>query len=166
MTFTGLDLLKGLAGYRRFALEQFGLTDQIDLINQSREVVVAWGTLSITNDIAYQNYVIKTSGFDLFQMMQAFLRGHKQSKVFLGDIMAAYVALSKLRYRNNKIRENCLTLHDLHWEFMDEMMKKEIIDNWQLHSITERKGIKSCEEFVKLLKQGSLSVDWSEKVVR
>ena len=165
INFKGDDLLRGLAGYRRFASKEFGLTDQIDLMNQAREVVVAWGTLSINNDIAYQNYIIKTSGFDLFQMTQDFLRGHKQSKVFLGDIMAAYVALSKLRYSNDDIRENCLALHDLHWEYMDEMTKKEIIDNWQLHNITERNGIKSCEEFVELLKQGSLSVDWSEKVV-
>jgi hypothetical protein len=93
-------------------------------------------------------------------------KGDKNSKIFLGDIIATYIALSKSRYSSENIRENCLVLNDLHWEFMDEMMKKDIIENWQNHNITKRDGIKSREEFIQVLKQGSLVIDWSEKAVR
>jgi hypothetical protein len=74
ITFKGKDILKGLAKFRQFAYEEFGMISDDDLIKHSRQVVVAWGTLSITNDIAYQNYIIETYGFDLFRMMQDFLR--------------------------------------------------------------------------------------------
>lgn len=162
LKFKGIDLVKGLSGFRRFAFEEFGLRNDQELLDFARQVIIAWGTLSITQDISYQNYIIEKMGFSLFQAVQDFIQGGNKAKVFLNDAIAAYVALSKNIYANGDMRKNCLNIHDLHWDFMDEVLKKEMMNGWQNHNFTKRNGIKGCDEFVEYIRNGIFDIEWCE----
>ena len=162
LRFKGLGLIKGFTSFRKFALSELDAKDDMDLFEKAKQIVVAWGTLSITNEIEYQNYIEKFSGAHVVPLMNNFISGDNKYKEFFRDAIATYIVLSKMRYDAENVRNNRLTLHDLHWDFMDESVKKSAIANWRDHNITKRNGIKSCEEFIELLKSGCIHPDWSK----
>ncbi len=163
MIFSGKDLLKGVSGLSQHFTKEFEKSDIYEMIAYSRQVVVAWGTLSISRNIEMRNQIAQVYGNDLLEVLTNYLDGDQSFQVFIRDMISGYMCLSKMRYSATNYRENVLHLHDVYFNHMDPNELNGILDHWDKHDITERKGLKSREDFSKLLEQGSLSVEWTEK---
>jgi hypothetical protein len=166
MNYKGIDLISGFCRFRNFAFKEYELNDNLDLLEKVKRIVVAWGILSITDEMEYQNHVEEFSGNEVTPAMKKFLMGDNTNKNFFRDAIATYIVLSKVRYSLKNPRKNCLNIHDIHWDFIEEDMKEYLINNWENHNITKINGIKSCEEFIQLLKNGIIDVNWSENALR